>query len=114
MKRRGARGEGGEVGWSGRGRCGRRQVGVRNRMVRGREVPRERDRLEEASGRSNTRFARGSVAAKATESGQAEIACLGTTGPSVSADADCDKLGVEVPLAVRTFRGGGFPYPTYS
>lgn len=41
------------------------------------------------------------LAARATEAGPSKTTCPGTTGPSLSAEADCDELAVTLPLAVR-------------
>lgn len=50
----------------------------------------------------NARFARCHGAARGTKSGPVETVGPGTTYPSVSAEADCADLAVEVALAVRS------------
>lgn len=97
-------GTGGRVGSAGRtggdeGRLRSRWEAVASQVG---GVSLEEGRPGEAPGRSISRFARGPVAARATEADPAETAVPGTTSPSVTTSADCVEQAKAVPLVVRS------------
>lgn len=82
------------------GSVGAESEGRETSLSQARGVPREGNKTGEASGRSNARFARGPVEARATEYGLAKTAGPGITRPFLSTKTQCYELALEIPFTV--------------